>query len=32
VIDREGNVAARFSPPTKPSDPELRTTVEKTLG
>ena len=32
VVDREGNVAARFSPPTKPSDPELRAAVEKALG
>ena len=32
VIDREGNVAARFSPPTKPSDPELRGAVEKAIG
>jgi glutathione peroxidase len=32
VIDRDGNVAARFSPPTKPSDPELRGAVEKAIG
>ncbi len=32
VIDRSGNVLARFSPPTKPSDPELRAAVEKALG
>jgi glutathione peroxidase len=32
VVDRSGNVLARFSPPTKPSDPELRAAVEKALG
>jgi glutathione peroxidase len=32
VVDREGNVVARFSPPTKPEDPELVDAVEKALA
>ena len=32
VIDRNGEVVARFSPPTKPSDSALREAVEKALG
>jgi glutathione peroxidase-family protein/pyrimidine deaminase RibD-like protein len=32
VIDRNGEVVARFSPPTSPADPELRAAVEKALG
>src|SRR5262245_4844685 len=32
VIDRNGEVVARFSPPTDPSDAALRAAVEKALG
>jgi glutathione peroxidase len=32
VLDRDGNVVARFSPPTKPDDPELVAAVERALG
>jgi glutathione peroxidase len=32
VIDKNGNVAARFSPKTEPTDRELREAVEKALG
>jgi glutathione peroxidase len=32
VIDKHGNVVARFSPKTEPGDPELRKAVEKALG
>lgn len=32
VIDKHGNVTARFSPKTEPNDPELRKAVEKALG
>jgi glutathione peroxidase len=32
IVDRQGNVVARFSPPTKPSDPALLDAIEKALG
>ena len=32
LIDREGNVVARFAPPTDPAAPELVAAVEQALG
>jgi glutathione peroxidase len=32
VVDRNGNVVARFGPQTDPSDPALRDAIEKALG
>lgn len=32
LIDRDGNVVARFSPQTKPDDPALVQSVERELG
>jgi glutathione peroxidase len=32
VVGREGNVVGRFGPQTDPSDPALRSAIEKALG
>ena len=32
VVDRDGRVVARFSPPTTPDDPQVVTAVESVLG
>jgi glutathione peroxidase-family protein len=32
VVDRNGEIVARFSPQTRPSDPELRAAVTRALG
>lgn len=32
LTDREGNIIARFSPKTKPEDPQVIDAIEKTLG
>jgi len=32
IVDRNGEVVARFSPPTSPNDPALRSAVQQALG
>jgi glutathione peroxidase len=32
VVDRNGNVVARFGPQTDPADPALRSAIDKALG
>jgi glutathione peroxidase len=32
VVDKQGNVVARFDPTTKPSAPEVREAIERALG
>ena len=32
VVDRKGEVVARFAPPTKPDDPALRAAIESALA
>jgi glutathione peroxidase len=32
VIDREGRIAARFPPPTRPDDPALESAIEQALA